>query len=330
MEGEGSAGEGAGGIKGREGVEEEDNPLLSPSQLHVKVQFSGMDEMSKKKSSPQFQVTLYYAKQFDALRKKCCRGSEGALEFIRSMCRCKKWGAQGGKSAVYFAKTMDDRFVIKQVQRKEMVAFLDFARNYFKYLSDALSSGNPTCLAKILGLYQVTVKGTTMNLMVMENLLFGRNISCIYDLKGSTRSRYNANASDKNSVLLDENLVKAMPTAPIFVGKKSKQMLIRAVWNDTKFLADMDVMDYSMLVGVSDECHELVLGIIDFIRPYTWDKQLETWVKESGILGGPINTAPTIISPNSYKLRFRKAMQTYFVVVPSPPEEEEGKKNEEE
>eukprot|EP00897_Mesotaenium_endlicherianum_P006808 jgi/Mesen1/6155/ME000314S05165 len=75
-------------------------------------------------------------------------------------------------------------------------------------------------------------------------------------------------------------------------------------------------MDYSLLVGVDEGRRELVLGIIDFIRPYTWDKQLETWVKTSGILGGPKNTAPTVISPNHYKKRFRKAMSTYFVMVP--------------
>ena len=82
------------------------------------------------------------------------------------------------------------------------------------------------------------------------------------------------------------------------------------------------VMDYSLLVGVDEERQELVLGIIDFIRQYTWDKHLETWVKASGILGGPKNAAPTVISPKQYKKRFRKAMSTYFVMVPdqwSPP-----------
>ena len=38
-------------------------------------------------------------------------------------------------------------------------------------------------------------------------------------------------------VLLDENLLESMPTSPIFVGKKAKQLLERAVWNDTAFLA---------------------------------------------------------------------------------------------
>lgn len=172
------------------------------------------------------------------------------------------------------------------------------------------------------GGWQVVVKGNSMHVMVMENLLYGRSIGCIYDLKGSMRSRYNPAPTAKDSVLLDENLLETMPTAPIFVGKKAKQLLERAVWNDTKFLADMAVMDYSMLVGVVEDRSELVVGIIDFIRPYTWDKKLETWVKASGILGGPKNAAPTIISPDSYKNRFRKAMKTYFVVVPdawTPP-----------
>lgn len=83
-----------------------------------------------------------------------------------------------------------------------------------------------------------------------------------------------------------------------------------------------DVMDYSLLVGVDEEKNELVLGIIDFLRQYTWDKHLESWVKFTGILGGPKNEAPTVISPKQYKRRFRKAMTTYFLMVPdqwSPP-----------
>lgn len=82
------------------------------------------------------------------------------------------------------------------------------------------------------------------------------------------------------------------------------------------FLQSIDVMDYSLLVGVDEEKHELVLGIIDFMRQYTWDKHLETWVKTSGILGGLKNATPTVISPQQYKKRFRKAMTAYFLMVP--------------
>ncbi|XP_073150683.1 1-phosphatidylinositol-3-phosphate 5-kinase FAB1B isoform X2 [Henckelia pumila] len=288
--------------------------LLSfTKSLHTRVSFS--DDGSKVK----YAVTCYYAKRFENLRSICCPSE---MDFVRSLSRCKKWGAQGGKSNVFFAKTLDDRFIIKQVTKTELESFIKFAPGYFKYLSESIGSGSPTCLAKILGIYQVTskhLKGgkeSKMDLLVMENLLFGRNLTRLYDLKGSSRSRYNPDSSGSNKVLLDQNLIEAMPTSPIFVGNKAKRLLERAVWNDTAFLASIDVMDYSLLVGVDEEKHELVLGIIDFMRQYTWDKHLETWVKASGFLGGPKNVSPTVISPKQYKRRFRKAMTTYFLMVP--------------
>ncbi|XP_042483722.1 1-phosphatidylinositol-3-phosphate 5-kinase FAB1B-like [Macadamia integrifolia] len=291
------------------------DPLLYTKALHVRVSFTDDGPLGRVK----YTVTCYYAKRFEALRRICCPSE---LDFIRSLSHCKKWGAQGGKSNVFFAKTLDDRFIIKQVTKTELESFIKFAPEYFKYLSESIGSGCPTCLAKILGIYQVMskhIKGgkeSRMDVLVMENLLFGRNVTRLYDLKGSSRSRYNPDSSGSNKVLLDQNLIEAMPTSPIFVGNKAKRVLERAVWNDTAFLASIDVMDYSLLVGVDEEKNELVLGIIDFVRQYTWDKHLETWVKASGILGGPKNSSPTVISPKQYKKRFRKAMSAYFLMVP--------------
>ncbi|XP_022941957.1 putative 1-phosphatidylinositol-3-phosphate 5-kinase FAB1C [Cucurbita moschata] len=290
------------------------DPKKSP---HLRLSF--VDESSTSGGKVKFSVTCYFAKQFDLLRKKCC---PKGVDFVRSLSRCCRWSAQGGKSNVYFAKSLDERFIIKQVTRTELDSFEEFAPEYFKYLSHSLTSGSPTCLAKILGIYQVTVKHLKggkemkMDLMVMENLFFMRSISKVYDLKGSSRSRYNPDTSGANKVLLDLNLLEALRTKPIFLGSKAKRKLERAIWNDTSFLASIDVMDYSLLVGVDEERKELVLGIIDFMRQYTWDKQLETWVKASGILGGSKNASPTIISPKQYKKRFRKAMTAYFLTVP--------------
>ncbi|XAR72261.1 1-phosphatidylinositol-3-phosphate 5-kinase [Bertholletia excelsa] len=289
----------------------------NPKSPHLRISFE--DESSIAGSKMKFSVTCYFAKQFDALRKKCCPSE---VDFVCSLSRCKRWGAQGGKSNVYFAKSLDERFIIKQVQKTELESFEEFASEYFKYLTESLSSGSPTCLAKILGIYQVAIKHlkggkeTKMDLIVMENLFYKRTISRIYDLKGSVRCRYNADKTGTNKVLLDMNLLETLQTKPIFLGSKAKRILERSVWNDTSFLASVDVMDYSLLVGVDDEHKELVLGIIDFMRQYTWDKHLETWVKASGILGGPKNASPTIISPKEYKKRFRKAMTTYFLTVP--------------
>ncbi|KAF9616143.1 hypothetical protein IFM89_028609, partial [Coptis chinensis] len=265
------------------------DPLFYTKALHVRVSFTGDGPLGKVK----YTVTCFYAKRFEALRSTCCPSE---LDFVKSLARCKKWVAQGGKSNAFFAKTLDDRFIVKGL----LVSFYVL----------------PICTHKITSKHLKGGKESRMDVLAMEYIFFGRNLTRLYDLKGSLRSRYNADSSGDNKVLLDQNLIEAMPTCPIFVGNKAKRLLERAVWNDTSFLASIDVMDYSLLVGVDEEKHELVLGIIDFVRQYTWDKHLETWVKASGILGGPKNSSPTVVSPKQYKKRFRKAMSEYFLMVP--------------
>lgn len=72
-------------------------------------------------------------------------------------------------------------------------------------------------------------------------------------------------------------------------------------------------MDYSLVVGVDSEKRELVVGIVDYIRTFTWyvyrrasyskqnlmsrDKKLESWVKDSAFLGGAGKGEPTIVTP---------------------------------
>jgi 1-phosphatidylinositol-3-phosphate 5-kinase len=123
---------------------------LDSKGTHFKFSFDDESPISPDKAK--FSVICYFEKYFAALRKKCCPKD---IDYMRSLSRCKRWSAQGGKSNVYFAKTMDERFIIKQVTRTELESFLEFAPRYFKYLMESLSSGSPTCLAKILGLYQV-------------------------------------------------------------------------------------------------------------------------------------------------------------------------------
>jgi 1-phosphatidylinositol-3-phosphate 5-kinase len=84
-------------------------------------------------------------------------GPAFALCAVRSLCRCSKWNAKGGKSGAYFAKTLDDRYVVKQLSAPEMRSFLEggIGMAYLRYMTASLERGHPTCLAKILGLYQV-------------------------------------------------------------------------------------------------------------------------------------------------------------------------------
>lgn len=43
------------------------------------------------------------------------QGGESA--FIASMCRCRRWESRGGKSNAYFAKTRDDRYIVKSLSK---------------------------------------------------------------------------------------------------------------------------------------------------------------------------------------------------------------------
>lgn len=155
-----------------------------------------------------------------------------------------------------------------------------------------------------------------MNLLVMENLFCDRSFSKKYDLKGSTRNRHVQATGVDNEVLLDDNLVQVAHITPFYLREHTKRILRGALWNDSKFLSELNVMDYSLVVGVDEQESELVVGIVDYIRTYTWDKRLETWVKESAFLAGPGKGEPTVVTPKQYKQRFRSAMERYFPLIP--------------
>ncbi|GMH00303.1 hypothetical protein Nepgr_002142 [Nepenthes gracilis] len=287
--------------------------LVAFSALHPEVPL-GLEEYPGK---GKYSVVCMYAREFRGLRNQCCPSE---IDYIASLSRCRIWDAKGGKSKSFFAKTLDNRLIVKEIKKTEFESVMKFATYYFHHMNQSFELGNQTCLAKILGIYQVTIRQTKSgkeikhDLLVMENLSFGRNITRQYDLKGALHARFTPEADATGDVLLDQNFVNDMNASPVYVGQKAKRLLQRAVWNDTTFLNTINVMDYSLLVGVDRQHYELVCGIIDYLRQYTWDKQLETWVKSSLVV--PKNVLPTIISPREYKKRFRKFMDTHFLTVP--------------
>jgi 1-phosphatidylinositol-3-phosphate 5-kinase len=88
-------------------------------------------------------------------------------------------------------------------------SFLEFAPAYFEHMAHAAATGKPTTLAKIAGVYSISFKQQSaastgqgaggaaglfkdgsIDVLVMENIFYDRQISRIYDLKGSERSRW--------------------------------------------------------------------------------------------------------------------------------------------
>ncbi|WFD34769.1 1-phosphatidylinositol-3-phosphate 5-kinase [Malassezia cuniculi] len=268
--------------------------------------------------SLQLSCKIFFAEQFDALRRVCGCGEA----IVESLARSVKWDSSGGKSGSMFLKTCDDRLVVKQLSRAEMDGFSKFAPHYFVYLADCFAHSRPTTLAKILGCFRIGFRNTQtgralkMDVVVMENLFYGRSFSRIFDLKGSTRNRFATETGRPSDVLLDENLLQMSQKAPVYVREHAKRILRSALYNDSLFLTDMNVMDYSLVVGFDETQNEMVIGIIDFVRTYTWDKRVESFVKETAILGGGGRGEPTIITPRQYRLRFLGFLDKVFLLTP--------------
>ncbi|XP_014488639.1 PREDICTED: 1-phosphatidylinositol 3-phosphate 5-kinase [Dinoponera quadriceps] len=292
----------------------DDDKRTIKQQNYIEVQFNDATTM--------FFCRIYFAAQFAALRENVLPCGEDG--YTRSLSRSVQWAAKGGKSGSAFCKTRDDRFIIKEMSRVEMQIFSNFAPNYFAYMEKCQQTKQPTLLGKIVGVYKMSFRNNPTNaslhikVLVMENLFYNRIITDKFDLKGSVRNRLvnpDETCHEGELVLLDENLLNMSCDSPLYIRSHSKAVLNRAIEQDTKFLADNSVMDYSLLVGLEPSSDELVLGIIDYIRTFTWDKRLETMVKKSGILGGQ-GKLPTIISPEEYRARFIAAMHRYFLPVP--------------
>ncbi len=107
---------------------------------------------------------------------------------------------------------------IPRFLHRVQASFLEFAPAYFEHMARSMQSGRPTCLAKVCGVFNIAVRGGvgggtsaaagagagapaglfkdgSLDVLVMEHVFYDRQISRIYDLKGSERSRFNADAA---------------------------------------------------------------------------------------------------------------------------------------
>ena len=170
-------------------------------------------------STTKFYCKAYYAELFSGLRKLIMPNDEE--KYIHSLFRCMNWDAKGGKSNSQFRKTLDNRFVLKEMSKQEVLSFLDFAPQYVSYVTDSIKNKKATALAKILGAYRICLmKSTTisskavkMDVIVLENLFYSKKFSQVFDLKGSERNRMvnvHEKQQEKDLVLLDENFLRCM------------------------------------------------------------------------------------------------------------------------
>lgn len=133
-------------------------------------------------------------------------------------------------------------------------------------------------------------------------------------------------------VLLDEDFRLLNNGSALKLEPNSFRFLQSALHNDTLFLSCLQIVDYSLLLAVEKSSDrgspEIIAGIIDYLRPFTWEKRLESVVKTVNInltqIGSILSrgeneephcelaVAPTIIRPELYARRFRTNILSLF------------------
>ncbi|KIY49694.1 hypothetical protein FISHEDRAFT_40949 [Fistulina hepatica ATCC 64428] len=276
-----------------------------------------------------FSCTVYYAKQFDLMRRKC--GIDNT-NFLKSMSESMDWTADGGKSKSNFWKTADNRFIIKSLvnawNTADLQVLLDLAPSYFRYIDSTATK--PSVIAKLLGFFTVEIRNletgalqSHVDLLVMENIFYEQKIDKIFDLKGMQGRKVKAKAATQASkTLFDGEWVEGQQKTLTLVQPHSKAVLREAIRTDAEFLAKSNIMDYSLLLGVNTEQKQLVCALVDTIGVYTFAKTLEYKAKQGLATGGK---DITVVPPAEYQERFVNAMDKYFVACPDkwwrPPDD---------
>lgn len=66
--------------------------------------------------------------------------------------------------------------------------------------------------------------------------------------------------------------------SPIHLNSAAHLVLMKALANDVDFLSRSQIIDYSLLIGIDYKNNHIVVGLIDYLRTYTWDKYVESKV----------------------------------------------------
>jgi len=169
--------------------------------------------------------------------------------------------------------------------------------------------------------YNVVVRGVSKDVSVSasaDNVQTASGGSSESLPSGQQQQEREAGAPVMSMVLWDQNFREYTKGFPLALPLRDMRTIESAIFNDTLLLSKLDVVDYSLLLLVNERTKEITMGMIDFFRPYTLDKQLESIGKSMSLLATGLS--PTVISPTEYNYRFRHAIGTYFTsTVPGQP-----------
>ncbi|KAJ5075719.1 phosphatidylinositol-4-phosphate 5-kinase [Anaeramoeba ignava] len=130
--------------------------------------------------------------------------------------------ATGGRSGAFFFLSSDNRLILKRIAKQDSVVLLSNIKKFYNYMM-----ANPkTFLPSFYGHYKIRINSST----AIEEYFIRRK---------------NTEKIKKNQTLKDNDLQEK-----IFVGPILKKLILNQIYFDVKFLNSLNIMDYSLLVGI--------------------------------------------------------------------------------
>eukprot|EP00124_Ichthyophonus_hoferi_P000916 Ihof_evm1s40 gene=Ihof_evmTU1s40 len=154
-----------------------------------------------------------------------------------------------GRSGSLFLKSADGKFLMKTIPKDEVETFLEILPNYYRYLVDE----RETLIMKVLALQKYRGLHTTY-IIVFANVLYNPKYSIlsIYDLKGRAakpgKALQNTAKIGTDYVFKDKDLDRNFPLVD-----EDRLTFLNRLDKDIKFFQYNNLMDYSLLIGVSAE-----------------------------------------------------------------------------
>lgn len=162
-------------------------------------------------------------------------GKDNFIEFVSN-----------AKSRQFFFYSHDGRFMIKTQTHEESRFLCRILPHYYKYII-----ANPhSFITHFYGMYRVIMpdldKKSPLHFVIMKSVFNSeKEIHKIWDLKGSTQGRRakRGEAVHKDLDIVDEG-------RKLYVGSEVKNAIMKQLKKDAVFLAKLEIMDYSLLLGV--------------------------------------------------------------------------------
>eukprot|EP00123_Amoebidium_parasiticum_P011231 comp20595_c1_seq1/m.26535 comp20595_c1_seq1/g.26535 ORF comp20595_c1_seq1/g.26535 comp20595_c1_seq1/m.26535 type:complete len:643 (-) comp20595_c1_seq1:169-2097(-) len=183
---------------------------------------------------------------------------------------CKSWtlpdeklvAKEGaGRSGSLFLMSDDKKYMLKTIPQTEVRTFATVLPAYYSHVVEQ----RDTLIMKVFGLMRFKFNGMTLYAIIFNNVLYNpiSGIAAKYDLKGRVpkpgKALQNTEKAGTDYVFKDKDLDRKF-----YICEEEKVGFLTRLSNDIGFFAANNLMDYSLLIGVTTPVLE---DEKDFDRP---------------------------------------------------------------